>query len=365
MIFLFGLFVAPERIWIGYLVAFNYFTGLGIAALVFIAILSLANASWGVAMRRIPEAMTTTLPIAGLMGLLLLLGLHNIYHWSHPGAVAEDSALLHKAAYLNVTGFALRMVLFFALWIFFARVMVRRSRLQDKDGDRAHTKKNLRTAAIFMIVLTITYSLANFDWLMSIEPHWFSTIYALSRLAGISLSGIAMVTIIIVMLRWSGPLRNVISHSHLRDLGRVMLCLTIFWSYLWYCQYMLIWYANIPEETAHYVARAEGSWQVLSWVNLLLNWLIPFLVLLPRKNCSNEAILLRVSGVIMVGQILDLFMQVGPAVMSKDPSFGIWELGPVIGAILLFFYLTLRALPRASLVPIRDPKLAQSLSYHN
>ena len=167
--------------------------------------------------------------------------------------------------------------------------------------------------------------------------------------ASIAVSIVACPVIIITIgLRRAGPLRDVITKSHLQDLGRLTLSLSVFWVYIWYCQYMLIWYTNFPEETSYYLLRGSAPWSALSTTNLVLNWLIPFLVLLPRAACRSETVLLRVAVVIMVGHGLDLFLQVGPPLMGDQPVFGIWELGPLVAAVALFFFVTLRALRTSS-----------------
>jgi len=364
VVFLVGLVASPHRIWGGYLVAFNYLTGLGIAGGVFLAVLSMSGAAWATALRRIPEAMTATVPVAGLLGLVLLFGLHSLYEWSHESVVAGDPVLQGKSAYLNVPGFSLRLLLFFAVWILLLRLMVRRSQAQDRPGVVADPKRDAAFSAVFMVVFCITFSLASFDWLMSLEPHWFSTIFALYRLAGIGLAGMAVVIIFVVTLR-RGPLRRIVTESHLQDLGRITMSLSVFWAYIWYCQYMLIWYTNIPEETTYYLLRGETPWNVLSRTSLVLNWLLPFLVLLPRAACRSETVLLRVAVVLLVGHALDLFLQVAPPLMGDTPAFGLWELGPLVAAVAVFFLVTLKALGTASLVPERDPRLEQSLTYHS
>lgn len=363
LVFLVGLFVSPHRIWAGYLVAFNYLVGLGIAGGVFVAVLFVSNAAWATALRRIPEAMTATLPVAGLLGIILLFGIHSLYEWSHSSTVANDPVLLGKSVYLNGPAFSIRLVFYFATWILLLRLMLRCSRALDQKGAIPNPKKESLLAALFMIAFCITFSLASFDWLMSIEAHWFSTVFALYRLAGIGLSGLSAVIILAVGLR-NGPLRGVITESHLQDLGRLTLSLSIFWVYIWYCQYMLIWYTNMPEETSYYAIRSEAPWKVLTRASLVLNWLVPFLVLLPRTACRSSKVLVRVAIVILIGQALDLFLQVAPPLMGEDPVFGIWELGPLVAAVALFFLLTLRALRSAPLIPKGDPRLDYSLNYH-
>jgi hypothetical protein len=329
----------------------------------FLSVLTLSGARWATALRRIPEAMTTTLPVGALFGLALVGGVHSLYEWSHDSAVAADPILQAKSSYLNWGFFLLRLVAFFALWIWVTRGMLRASRTQDESGDRALSKRRLKWAALFLPIFAITFSLASIDWIQSIEPHWFSTIYGLVTLSGLGTSGLAVCILLAVHLK-RGPLRGVIRRDHLDDLGKIGIAFALFWGYIWYCQWMLIWYTNMPEETPYYVLRGQGAWKHLSSVNVLLNWAVPFFVLMPKAMRRNETALVRVAWVMLLGQALNLYMLVEPGLLEEGPALGLWELGPIVGALCLFFWLTLRALADAPLVPLRDPYLADSLQHH-
>jgi len=357
VVFVLGLFVEPAGVWTGFLIGFCYVTGLAVAGGLFIAVLYLSSARWGTPLRRIPEAMASTLPLIAVLGIVLLFGVGSLYEWSHAKTVEGDEVLQLKSGYLNTTWFAIRLVICFAAWIWVTRKLVGRSRQQDVDGDPMHYKRNVRTSAFFMVVLTITYSIASFDWLMSLEPHWFSTIFALYQLAGAALSGLAVATALAVLLRWQGSLRGFVTDDHFQILGRLLLSLSVFWVYVWYAQFMLIWYAHIPEETVWYAARKQVPWSLLTPTILVLNWLVPFLVLLPKAACRSGQVLLRVAGVILVGHALELFLHVGPPVLGHEPIVGLWAVAPVVGAVSMFFYFTLTGLRGAAVVPRHDPTL--------
>ena len=361
--FLLGLFVAPERAWAGYLIGFTFFVGLALSGGLFISVLTLSNARWATVLRRIPEAMSGTLPVAALFGVALAGGVHSLYEWSHDSAVIADPILQAKAPYLNSGFFLLRLVLFFSLWIWICRRLVRTSHAQDLDGDRRHSRERVRWAALFMPIFAVTFSLASIDWLKSIEPHWFSTIYGLVTLSGVGTSGLAVCILLAVYLR-RGPLRGVIRMDHLDDLGRIGIGLALFWGYIWYCQWMLIWYTDMPEETPYYVLRAKGAWKHLMAANLLLNWMIPFFALMPRAMRRSETALVRIAWVMLVGQALNLYMLVEPALMREGPVLGLWEIGPIVGLLSLFLWQTLRNLSGSPLVPVRDPTLRESLKHH-
>ena len=362
--FVVGLFVAPQRVWGGWLMGFVWITTLALAGPVLLAFVWLAGGRWATALRRVPEAMGAALPAAAVMGLVLLAGVHGLYEWSHEAAVEADALLQHKSAWLNVSGFALRMVLAFAVWIVLARRLAAASRAQDLDGDPRHAARSVRTSALLIAVFAVTWSIASFDWLMSLEPHWFSTAFGLYQFGGLGCAGLAAAILLVLHLERQGALRGVLREEHLHDLGKLLFAITLFWAYMWYCQYMLVWYTDIPEETAYYVTRQQGSWWLLVQTTLVLQWGVPFLALLSRRTCRSRAVLGRVAWVVLVGHALDLYLQVGPPLLGEHPLVGLWELLPVVGAVALFGLVTLRALERAPAVPLRDPRLVESRAYH-
>jgi len=361
--FLAGLFIAPTRAWGGFLLGFFCLTSLALAGPLFLAFLSLAGARWSAALQRAPEAMSGALPAAAVLGLVLLFGLHDLYEWSHVGLVERDPVLAGKAGWLNQTGFALRLVGVFAVWLLLARAVLARSRRHAESGTDADAVSATRASALFVALFAITWSIACFDWLMSLEPHWFSTIFALMHLGGLAAAGLAAAALLLLAMERQGALRGVLREEHLHDIGKLLFALTLFWAYCWYCQYMLIWYTNIPEETGHYLLRKQGSWWLLVQATLVLKWGVPFIALMARRTCRSRVVIGRVAAVVLVGHALDLYVQIGPPLMGGEPRLGPWELGPLVGALSLFFLLALGGLSRGSAVPVRHPHLPDSLSY--
>ncbi len=331
IIFVIGLILEPTRAWGGYLIGFHYFTGLALSGALFLAVLILCGARWADEASFIPRVLSSRLPIAALLGLGLCLGISSLYEWSHAAVVEGDHILEHKAPYLNAVGFTVRMVLYFVFWIWAARALTRR--FANPDSKRGQL---LRSASIFMAVFAVGFSLASVDWLESLDPHWFSTIFALYTLAGIALSGLAATIIIVVFLARAGVIAPKASADILDDLGKITIALSLFWAYIWYCQYMLVWYTNMPEETGWFVARMRGSWEILTPVNLLLNWAIPFLVMMPKAARRSSSVLFRVAIVILIGHALDLYIIVEPSLHMSDPVIGFWEIGPLVGLLALF-----------------------------
>jgi len=304
-----------ERAWSTILVNQFYFVSIALGGTFLIAVQYVSNASWGTGLRRIPEAMTAYLPTALLLGLVMVMGIGSLYHWSHQEAVATDELLRHKLIYLNIPGFIGRMIFFIGIWILFSKLIVRNSRQQDITGDRVHTKRNVKYSAIFIPVFALTYTFASYDWMMSLEPHWFSTIFSIYTFSSLFLHGVGMVTLIVLILLASGYLKGVVNENHLHDLGKLIFAFSTFWAYCWFCQYMLIWYANIPEETAYFLNRHEGKWFAIFIINLFLNWIVPFFLLMPRSAKRSQKMLWIVSILLLVAHWLDVYLMVYPSTL--------------------------------------------------
>lgn len=357
LVFLAGLLFDPRRAWTGFLVGFNLIVGLGLSGALFVALLVVSGGTWATALRRIPEAMSRCLPWAFVLGLVLPFGAHSLYEWSHAAVVKADPLLGGKAAYLNVPAFVARLVLYFAVWIALARVLVGASVRQDATGESLGTRRGILRAALFVAAFAVTYSLASVDWIQSLEPHWYSTIFALRTATGLACAGLAAGIVLVVALRASGPLRGVVTDEHVHDLGKLLFGFAILWGYVRYCQYMLIWYSNMPEETSYYLARGSSSWRALSYASVALMWGVPFAVLLLRSARRSGAVLSRVAIAVLLGWAIDLYGMIGPALAGEEARPGLFEVAAVAGAFALFFLATLLALSRAPLVPLRDPAL--------
>jgi hypothetical protein len=262
--------IDPARLWTDLLVDGFFFLSLALAGLVFLAIHFLAGAGWWTALRRVPEALMSLVPLAALPMLAVFLGRRALSPWTRPGALA-DPVTAAKAAWLNEPFFLARMVLFLGLWSLFA-VLLRRTSLAQEDGEGlARHRRMVRLSAAFLATFAITFSLASFDWLMSLDPHWASGLFAVYVFAGLFLAGIAAITLIVVGLRSRGPLGGVVGEAHLHDLGKLLFAFSTFWAYLWVCQYLLIWYGNLSEEIPFYLERTRGDWLALFLLAPLLS----------------------------------------------------------------------------------------------
>jgi hypothetical protein len=358
-----GLALEPTRALASLLTSGFYFLCLGLGGAVFLALMYVSNAGWATVFKRIPEAFAAYVPVGAVTMLALLPGASALYLWARPGVMEQDHLLHQKAAFLNVPFFAVRMVALLGLWSAFAWVLRRNSLRQDTEKTPEQTGRNVTISAVFLCLFALTFCLAAFDWLMSLEPHWFSTIYGLYNIAGLLSSTVCALTVAAILLRRSGAM-PAINPSHLHDLGKLMFGFATLWAYLWFSQFLLIWYSNLPEETVYYVARTHGGWTVPFYANLAINWALPFLLLLPRAAKRSEAHLLRVAGLLLVGRWVDLYLMVAPANMPERQGLGVYEVAGFLGLGAVFVLAVTRAVQAAPLVPQGDPYLVESLHHH-
>jgi hypothetical protein len=357
-----GLVFWPARTWPSLLVGNVYVLSLALAGALFIGIHYLSGAGWWVVVRRVAEAMMAGLPVIALLVLALFFGRHALYPWSHPPALEHAHSALSpgKAFYLSTPFVFARMAVVLAAWVLLARALRRASLRQDQEPGLPQHQRLVRWSAVFVVVFAISFSMASVDWLMSLDPHWYSTIYAVYLFAGLLVSGLAALTLLVLLLRRTGPLAGVVTEEHLHDLGKLLFAFSTFWAYIWLSQYLLIWYGNLPEEVTHYLRRTRGSWAPLFFLNLVLNWAVPFLVLMPRAAKRHGGVLAAVCLVLLLGRWLDLYLLVMPE-RASAPLLGPLEVLVALGYAGLFFVLTSRALAQAPLLPRNDPHLAESL----
>ena len=365
LVVLAGVFLAPARTWPSLLIVAFYLIGLPLGAMIFLATQAVSSGGWHICFKRIPEAVASTLPYAGVVLLTTLAaGMGTLFEWSHADVVAADPLLSGKTAWLNVPFFLTRAVLVLVVWFGFITAMLRVSRRQDAERTTAGNRRTVVLSALFLVVLAITFSIATWDWLMSLEAHWFSTVFAAYHFTGAFVSGLAMITVAAIVLRRRGSLQGIVTDAHLQDLGKLLLGLSSFWAYLWLCQYLLIWYGNLPEEVTFYMHRHHGAWAVVSGANVLVGWVVPFLALLPRASKRSEGFLLKAAGLLLAGHWIDLYYSVQPVFYPEAPVLGIWELAPVVAGAALFLWAFRRGLAAAGLVPVGDAYLQESLHHH-
>lgn len=357
-----GWILDPQRAWSNVLIDGYYFVGVALSGTFFIALQYLCGASWAEALRRVPESIMAYLPVGSLMMMSLFFGLPSLYHWAQPEAL-HDAALAAKAPYLSVPGYMIRMVLFFGAWVLLSRVIRRNSLREDIDGGMNSRRRNVVWSALFMIVFAYTFSLGTTDWIMSLEPHWYSTMFSVYAFSGLFVNGLAVITLMTVLLRERGYLEGV-NENHYHDLGKFLFAFSMFWAYIWFCQFMLIWYGNIPEETVYFATRLRGDWDWLFFTNFFVNFVVPFFVLLPRASKRSAEVIKRVAIVLIIGHWLDLFLLVVPGLGGAETVIGPLEVLVALGFTGSFLFVVGRALAAAPLMPVKSSYLAESLHYH-
>ena len=340
-----GFYLTPQRTWINLLLASNFLVGLGLGGLLLLALHYVTGARWSLPLRRVPEAMTAVLPVAAVVLLAVLFCCPSLY--SEPASAEVPESPLHRL-WQNRAFFLARSLVYLVLWMAFAVAIVGNSRRQDKDHTLAPTEKNRRLSALFLVVFGVTCWLSSTDWLMSLERQWTSTMFAVYNFAGLFLSALAAEIILVIWLRRLGSFRASVNENHLHDLGTLLFSFSCFWMYTWYCQYMLIWYVNNPEETAYFRVRSQGTWPVWLLLDLALNWAIPFMVLLFRSAKRNPWILGMVAVLVVVGRWVDLSLMILPTQADASSLPGLLEVGLLFGAAGVFVLVFLRRLNQAS-----------------
>ncbi|MDH3494523.1 MAG: hypothetical protein OEM82_13285 [Acidobacteriota bacterium] len=355
-----GGLIFSDRFWAAFLQNAFYFLTISLGGAIFLAVNHVANASWISVLRRVPEAMTSYLPIGALALILIFFGRETLYEWTYTTYSHLGHELTFKNTYLSTGFFFIRMLVFLGVWAFLAHMLRRESYAQDVDASLAHTNNSKIYSAIFLVVFGITFTFASFDWIMSLEPMFFSTIYAFYHIAGVFLSGSAAIAVLVILLRRRGFLTEV-GDKQLHNLGKLVLGFSTFWAYIWLCQYLLIYYANIPEETVYYLRRtSQPGWSYLFILNIFLNWIVPFILLMPRSVKMNENWMLAACGIVLIGHWLDLYVMIFPA-FTDNAMIGLVDLTLPLGFAALFLLVFIRNLRVEQLIPKEDPYLAESM----
>jgi hypothetical protein len=361
----YGYFGAPsgKRIAANLLLNSYYFLSMGLIGLFFVTVHAIAESGWHLSVARIGEAMAGFIPVGGVLMLLMFLsgGLHLIYEWTHEEHL--DALLLKKTPYLNEPFFYIRFVIFVTAWSVLAHFIRKTSVQTDAGGDLKYFHRLRILSAVFIVFYAISSVVSSWDWLMSIDAHWFSTLYGWYVFSGMLASGTALLIIILFVVKKMGYMEHV-NNEHIHDLAKYLFGFSIFWAYLWFSQYMLIWYANIPEETVYFYVRHK-DFNAILYLTLILNFVVPFFLLMARKSKRMFSVLIPVSVIVIAGHWLDLYLLIMPgAVGAADSGIGLLEVGLTIGFAGLFLLVTFRALTKAPLVSKKHPYCSESMHYH-
>jgi hypothetical protein len=364
---------AQTRFWAVLLQNSTFFLLVVNASMFFVCVTTLAMGGWQMAFRRVPEAISTLVPVFSVIALVVFLGIifghqHHIYHWLDKEHVAHDPILKGKSGFLNPTFFLLWTILTLVVWSWVGHKMRQLSKRADEPFKAEEVKGYMWSNSVWASVFTVFFGLTvastiPWFWLMSIDAHWFSTMYSWYTFASTFVSGMSLIAIYVVYLKNQDYLEYV-NEEHLHDLGKFMFAFSVFWTYLWYSQFMLIWYANIPEETIYFKARMQGPYRVIFFLNLIMNFVPPFLLLIRRGSKRNYTTMAVLAVLIIIGHWLDFYQMVMPGTLGEHYSLGWFEFGILAFYAGLIMFFVGRSLEKAPLLSKHHPLLKDSIIHH-
>ncbi len=360
-----SFFINRRDFFASYLTTFCFFAALSLGALFFVMVQHLARSAWSVTVRRIAETLAYNSRILLVLFIPLLFATHILFTWTHADVRATDHLVQIKANYLNLPFLYIRAALYFAVWIFFSNYFLKTSRKQDATGDASLTSKMGRMAAVGVIFYALSQTFFAFDWIMSLDSHWFSTMFGVYFFAGSVVAQYCCLIIFSTLLKKTGHVKTSVNVEHYHDMGKLLFGHNVFWTYIAFSQFMLIWYANIPEEVIFFQNRAEGSWKAIS---LLLPWChfaIPFFYLMSHNVKRNRTAITVGAAWLLTMCYIDIYWMVQPNFHPAGATFGLSDVASIlaIGGFCVFFFL--RNLKQANLIPTGDPRLPQCLAYDN
>jgi hypothetical protein len=356
------------RFMFAYLPSFMFFLTVSLGALFFVVLQHLTRAGWSVVVRRIAELLAANVVLLAVLALVVVVptvaGSGSLYAWAARAPLAGAEALGAKAAYLNGPFFALRAVIYFALWLSIARFYLTRSSAQDTSGDAALTSGLEKLSAAAMLALALSVTFAAFDFVMSVDPAWSSTVFGVYVFAGCAVGFFAALALTMMALQASGRLRDLVNTEHYHDVGKLLFAFVFFWGYIAFSQFLLIWYANIPEETRWYRDRLMGGWLWLSLGLLFGHFIVPFLGLMSRAAKRRRALLAFWAFFMLAMHYIDLYWLIVPA-QGRHVPFGLVDVLCFLGLAALYVGGFLFLARQRALVPLRDPRLSESLAFEN
>jgi hypothetical protein len=307
-----GLWLDPAQFYQSYLMAYMLVLGVTLGCLALGMVHQLSGGAWGVVIRRPIGAAARVLPVLTVLFLPIVFGMHHLYEWTHADVVAGDAILQHKQPYLNTPFFLVRAAIYFLIWNALSYFLNAWSLEQDRTGDPAHARRMQLLSAAGLVGYGLTITFASFDWLMSLEPHWFSTIYGVLILGG---QGLAAMAFLIVALVWLGrrpPLRDIVVPAHFHDLGNLLLAFVMLWAYFSFSQYLIIWSGNLPEEIEWYIHRLQTGWRTVGVTLIVFHFAVPFCLLLSRQVKREASMILKVAIGVLIMRLVDLFWLIAP-----------------------------------------------------
>jgi hypothetical protein len=352
-----GAFNNPGQFFHSYLFAFLFWAGIALGSTGIVMLYHLTGGGWGLIIRRLLESASRTIPLVALLIVPVIIGIPRLYEWSHPDAVAASKVLQHKQLYLNVPFFMVRTALYFSVWLLLSFLLNHWSAEQDRTGDPSWARKLRMLSGPGVLLYGLTVTFASIDWVMSLEPEWFSTVYGMLFIVGQVLTAMSFMLVVLMTLADREPLSRVVSKARLNDLGNLMLAFVMLWAYLSFSQFLIIWSGNLPEEVSWYVPRLKGAWGAVAISLLLFHFALPFLLLLSRQLKRKVRTLGLVAAAMLVLRFLDLFWVTQPVFRREHFSLHWMDvLLPIgLGGIWVAFFFW--QLKRRPLLAANDPQL--------
>ncbi len=359
IILVLGALISREQFFQSYLIGYIFWFQLSLGCLIVLAIQHLVSGRWGSVAQRVLEAGASTLPLMALLFVPLLLGLPILYEWARPEVVAHDAILQQKAPYLNVSFFIIRAIIYFGVWMGIAHLLNKWSLQRDETGDKSLTNRLKSLSGPAIILLGLTLSFASIDWMMSLEPHWYSTIYGMIFGVGAAAAAFAFATLLLAIVWNDETLAEVLSVYRFNDLGNFLLTMVVLWAYVELSQYLIVWLGNLKEEIPWYLARGAGGWGALALILIGFHFVVPFFVLLSRSNKRNAGILAAVSATILAARFVNVYWLIAPAFHPQAFTFHWLDAATLIalgGVWIAVFMMRLKKYP---LIPKYDSRLEE------
>jgi hypothetical protein len=359
---LLGIVIGPSgQFFRSYLWAYVFIVGISVGSLAWLMLQYLTGGAWGVVIRRPAEAAARTIPLLALLFIPIAIGIPSLYNWSHANLVAADPMLQHKHPYLNLPFFLIRTVVYFAGWILLSTLLNRWSADEDRGVPGSHGKL-AAIAGPGLVFWGFSLTFMSIDWVLSLNPHWFSTIFGMLIMAGQSLSAMAFLITLMIVLSFHEPMSRVLTHRHLHDLGKLLLALVMVWAYFSFSQFLIIWAGNLPEEIPWYLERMRGGWGYVGLALVFGHFALPFALLLSRDIKRNYKLLSRIAIFILFMRMVDIYWQIAPD-SGKGAGFSWMDITAPVGLTGIWLAYFLYQLEKRPLMPLNDPQLEEALEH--
>ncbi|MGE0127408.1 MAG: hypothetical protein AB7U82_04800 [Blastocatellales bacterium] len=358
-----GAIFRPAQFLNSWLLSFMFWIGIALGCLALVMLQYLSGGAWGLVIRRVLESGTRTLPLMALLFLPILVGIRALYVWARPAEVAASELLQEKQFYLNVPFFIVRAVIYFAAWIALAWFLNKWSRRQDVTADRRLERRLQLLSAGGLVLYGLTITFAAVDWVMSLQPEWYSTIFGILVIGGQALSAMAFAVAVTVLLAQYEPMSRVIQPRHLHDLGTLLFAFVMLWAYFSFSQFLIIWSGNLPEEITWYIRRLNGGWQWIALLVVLFHFALPFALLLSRDLKRNARLIALVAAGVIVMRFIDLFWMIAPAGRAEHLAVHWLDLAALVGLGGVWLGVFAWQLRKRPLLPVNDPHLQEALSH--